>query len=235
MSDSLEGFLLVDKCEGPSSFGIVHQLRKLTKVKRIGHAGTLDPFASGLLILALGRSYTRQISRFQKQDKVYEMTIRLGTSTPSLDPETPIDKQTDRPIYNDAQLLSICQQFIGDITQVPPVYSAKHINGKRSYALAREGKAVEPDPINVRIDSIELGHIARDENAAIDTLDLRVRCATGCYMRSLARDIAIALGTLGYCSTLRRVQSGTFKAADALPSQTMDLDVISAALFTSYR
>ena len=94
---------------------------------------------------------------------------------------------------------------------------------------------MEPDPINVRIDAIELGRISRDENDAIDTIDLRVRCATGCYMRSLARDIAIALNTVGYCSILRRIQSGTFKAADALPSQTMDIAAISAALFTSCR
>ena len=154
-----EGFLLVDKIEGPSSFAIVHQLRKVTGIQRIGHAGTLDPFASGLLILALGRTYTRQIQDLQNLHKVYELDIVLGQSTASLDPETPIDHEQTVPDLSHDQCVAACQSFIGHIQQVPPVYSAKHVQGQRSYKLARQGKEVKLDPVEVQIDDIQLTSI----------------------------------------------------------------------------
>lgn len=212
-----EGFLLIDKDKDMTSFAVVNRLRKLSGIKKIGHAGTLDPFATGLLILALGRSYTRQISDLQNFDKVYEIDVQLGATTPSLDPETPLEEADEFPLITQEDALNACQKFVGKIQQIPPIYSAKHVNGKRSYQLARAGKPVQLEPASVEIDDIQLLHSqGRVKDAGLCSLTLKVTCQKGCYMRSLARDLAADLGTLGYCSNLRRIRSGPFHVDDAL-------------------
>ncbi|NNC83481.1 MAG: tRNA pseudouridine(55) synthase TruB [Flavobacteriales bacterium] len=207
--------ILVDKPLEWTSFNVVSKFRWAIRhhlgVKRykIGHAGTLDPLATGLLILCAGR-YTKRAIEFMSQEKEYTGTITLGATRPSYDMETEIDKEYPYEHITREMVESVFKGFIGDQMQQPPIYSAKQVAGKRAYESARKGTAVELAPCPIHIDSLELTAFSLPE------LEFRVVCSKGTYIRSLAHDIGKALDSGGYLSSLRRTQSGPYRVEDAV-------------------
>jgi tRNA pseudouridine55 synthase len=212
----VNGFLCVNKPIGPSSFQIVNQLRRILNIKKIGHAGTLDPEASGLLVIAVGTA-TRLLQFIPSEPKVYEFGIKFGSQTDTLDREgTIID--SGKPVPDQLTLEAVLPSFSGRISQVPPAYSALLINGVRAYQLARSGKAVEMQPRDIDIHSITLKQYDRENGEA----HLCVECSGGTYVRSLARDIARKCGTIGYASFVHRTAIGLFTLDQALPYESLD-------------
>ena len=202
--------LLVNKPYNWTSFDVVGKLRnsfKPLKLK-VGHAGTLDPLATGLLIICTGKM-TKQIDTFQAEEKEYTGTMQLGATTPSYDMETEQDQQFDINQLTDGQIINACKQFIGDIQQYPPAHSAVKIDGERLYEKARRGEEVELRLRNVTIAEFEITRIELPE------VDFRVVCSKGTYIRSLVNDFGKALNNGAYLSKLRRTRSGNFKVEDA--------------------
>ena len=215
----LEGqLLLVDKPLGWSSFQAVNAIKwalikhlKLKKIK-IGHAGTLDPLASGLLLICVGK-HTKLIEQFQGQEKTYTGTVTLGQTTPSYDLETPFDAQYPTE-HIDHELLSRTRlQFIGEIAQVPPVFSALKKDGKRLYEYAREGKELELPSRTVNISSFDIDSSKLESTNEVDFL---VKCSKGTYIRSLAHDFGKALNSGAHLSALRRTAIGDYCVENAL-------------------
>ena len=204
--------LLVDKPLGWTSFDVIRKLRHLIRIRKIGHAGTLDPLATGLLIVCTGK-FTKRINQYMAQQKEYTGTITIGATTPTYDLESePTDFiATDHITL--AQVQSILPQFTGPIQQIPPAHSAIKVDGKRVYELARKGKEVKLEPRSVHIYSFELLSLQDAQ------LQFRVVCSTGTYIRSLANDLGQALGCGAYLSSLRRTRIGEFDVAQA---QTME-------------
>ncbi len=226
------GFLLIDKPAGITSHDVVDKLRRITGIKKIGHAGTLDPFATGLLLMAIGREATREISGFVGLDKVYEAEFVLGATTETLDSEG--DFIQDVGAYDHTSLRDeiekAMQSLTGDIEQIPPMYSAIKIGGKKLYQLARKGETVERPARSVTIHEFSL----LDEPSVEDDLtilNVRISCSSGTYIRALARDLAEKLGTLGYVKTLRRTSIGDYLIKNALPLTELTNDQISANLW----
>lgn len=202
---------LLDKDKSWTSFDVVAKIRRLVGVKRIGHAGTLDPLATGLLIVCIGRPATKRISEFQDSVKSYTATIKLGASTVSYDCETP--ETSFAPLPDCLSIDSIVQclsSFKGMIDQIPPIYSALKKDGVPLYKLARKGEVNEPSPRTVTIYDIEIV----SWNSPL--LVINVTCSKGTYIRSLARDIGLRLKTVAYLTDLRRTGSGDFTADSAL-------------------
>ncbi|MDR0811357.1 MAG: tRNA pseudouridine(55) synthase TruB [Paludibacter sp.] len=204
----LEGEILyIDKPLHWTSFDAVNRirwkLRKTLKIKnlKVGHAGTLDPLATGVLIICTGKA-TKRIEEFQSQTKEYIATLRLGATTPSFDLELPIDATFPTEHITAELVRKVIPQFVGEIWQTPPAYSAVKIDGKRAYDYAREGKEVEIAKKLLVIDEIE---ILKFENLE---LKIRVVCSKGTYIRALARDIGIALGSGAHLTELRRTRIG---------------------------
>lgn len=211
----LEGkVVLIDKEIDWTSFDVVNKLRRSLRTEleipkiKVGHAGTLDPLASGLVIICTGRA-TKTIESFQNLEKEYVAEITLGTTTPSFDLETEIDEHFPIDHINRKLLESTLQTFLGDIPQVPPKYSAKQINGKRAYDLARQGEEVKMRTNIVSIYEIEI--VKFD----LPKLILRVRCGKGTYIRSLANDLGISLKSGAHLSGLRRTKIGDYHVNDA--------------------
>ena len=204
------GFLLINKPVGPTSFNIVAKIRRKFMVKRVGHCGTLDPLAEGLLVVAVGREATRLI-QYLGDDKTYEFGINFGKQTATGDREGEIIKECAE-IPTEKQLLEAIPQFIGEISQIPPVYSAIKIDGKRAYQLAREGVEVEMKSRKINIYSLNLLNF----NAEQKTATFRVDCSSGTYVRTLAQDLAIACGSLGFCSFIKRTRVGDFRLENAV-------------------
>ena len=195
--------LLIDKPLGWTSFDVVRKLRHLVHIKKIGHAGTLDPLATGLLIVCTGK-FTKRINEFMAQEKEYTGTITLGAVTPSYDLETePADHQDIGAITLSLIQQSV-KQFTGSILQVPPAHSAIKVKGKRVYELARKGESVILEPRRITISSFE---VLRFEEGLVH---FKVVCSTGTYIRSLANDLGVALGCGAYLSALRRTRIGSF-------------------------
>jgi tRNA pseudouridine55 synthase len=206
----LEGrVLLIDKPLEWTSFDVVNKLRYRLKTKKIGHAGTLDPLATGLLIICTGKM-TKRIDEFQAQEKEYTGTFVLGQSTPSYDLETEVSEAQDISGISEDEIHLAAKKFIGTIQQVPPMHSAIKVDGKRAYKLARKGKEVELKPREIFIKEFEITSIDKPNVA------FRVVCSKGTYIRSLARDFGQALGTVAYLSELCRTRIGDFKLSDAL-------------------
>lgn len=209
--------IAVNKPYGMSSFGALARVRYLISrrlgVKRvkIGHAGTLDPLATGVLIMCTGRA-TKRIEELQAHSKEYTATLQLGATTPSYDMEHPVDATYPTSHITRETIESVLSQFVGDVMQVPPSYSACKINGKRAYELKRKGKDVELTPKNIHIDSIELTDF--DENTM--QMRIRVNCGKGTYIRALARDIGRALGSGAYLTELCRTRVGDKTIDDCL-------------------
>ncbi|MBD0823617.1 tRNA pseudouridine(55) synthase TruB [Aestuariibaculum marinum] len=218
--NSLEAFqagkvLLIDKPLNWTSFQVVNKLRweikqafKLKKIK-VGHAGTLDPLATGLLVICTGKM-TKQIDSFQAQIKEYTGTIVLGSTTPSYDLETEINETFPTEHITEDLIRETTKQFIGDIEQYPPVFSALKKDGKRLYEFARAGEDVEIKPRNINIAEFEITNINGLE------VDFRVICSKGTYIRSLAHDFGKALNSGGHLSALRRTKIGDFDVKEGV-------------------
>jgi len=206
---------LVDKPLNWTSFDVVNKVRGTLKYRldmrklKVGHAGTLDPLATGLLIVCCGK-FTKRLDEFQAKEKEYTGTITLGATTPSYDLETEIDATYPTEHLTETLLLDALAQFTGDIEQVPPIYSAVSVDGKRAYKAARAGETIELKTRKVHIQSFELTRIELPE------VDFKVVCSKGTYIRSLAYDFGKAVNSGGHLSALRRTRNGNFKVEDAL-------------------
>ena len=203
------GFLVVDKPPGITSHDVVGTIRAVTGIKKVGHTGTLDPFATGVLPLAIGRS-TRLIQFLDERTKTYEATVQLGASTDTGDPTGDVVASAPVPTLDAAHVQEVLRAFEGDRMQRPPAYSAVKVNGKRLYKYAREGQAVQAEPRPIHIVQMVLDGISGD------SVEFSVTCSRGTYVRVLAEEIAKALGTEGHLSALRRSRSGPFELAQAL-------------------
>ncbi len=198
------------KPSGPTSFQIIYQLREITGEKRIGHAGTLDPLASGVLIIGIGRESTKQLDTFMHQDKAYTATLVLGKTSSTDDSEGEI-KDFNLDIHPTVQQVqAVISDFIGDIQQIPPIFSAIKIKGKNSYELARKGKAVELKSRQVSIYSIKI------ITYNYPSLQISVECGKGTYIRSLARDIGDKLKTGAHITQLTRTKVGNYSEQNSL-------------------
>ena len=206
--------LLVDKPLHWTSFDVVNKLRfplkRKYKIKRfkVGHAGTLDPLATGLLVICTGKK-TKEINEFVADDKEYTGTIQLGSTTPSYDLESEINKTFPTEHITQELVNKVTANFTGEIKQVPPIFSAKKVNGKRAYDLARKGQEVELKANDITISQLEL---LLEDNYQ---LKFKVNCSKGTYIRSLANDIGEALNSGGHLIELRRTKSGKFNIKDA--------------------
>jgi len=216
VEDYKEGqVLLIDKPLDWTSFQVVNKVRWLLKksfgIKKIkvGHAGTLDPLASGLLILCTGK-FTKKIETYQAQEKEYTGTITLGSTTPSYDLETEVDETFDISEITSENILQATTQFIGEIQQRPPIFSALKKDGKRLYEFARAGESVEIPKRNVTISAFEITRID------LPAVDFRVVCSKGTYIRSLAHDFGKAINNGGHLSALRRTKIGQFSVENAI-------------------
>lgn len=200
--------ILINKPVGLSSMDVIRKLRKELNIKKIGHAGTLDPMASGLLIICAGKD-TKKINEFMNLPKEYVTEIKLGEISQSGDSEGPISKYNVKKIPELNIIKEVIKKFVGKIKQKPPIYSALKINGIPAYKLAREGKKVEIDARVVKIDKIEI------LNYEWPILKIKVNCQKGVYIRSLAQDIGSELNTGGYVLNLVRTAIGNFKLENA--------------------
>jgi tRNA pseudouridine55 synthase len=209
------GIFLIDKPAGPSSFRIVQQIRRALHMKKVGHAGTLDPFATGLLIVCAGRKATRTVPLLMEGEKEYEATLKLGIETVTHDPEGETLAVRPVPEYSAAEITACLQTFHGVQLQTPPQYSAVKHNGKPLYYYARRGITVAKEPRQVEISAIDTLGRSRDE------LIIRVTCSKGTYIRVLAADIGRTLGCGAHLKALRRVRSGPFTAAAGLPGNKL--------------
>ena len=201
--------VLVDKPGGITSFGVVKTVRWALRVKKVGHAGTLDPMATGLLIVLVGRNATRQQDRFMGLPKTYTATVRLGQTTTTYDAEGDIETEVDATGVSDAAIEAALADFRGDILQRPPIFSAIKKDGERLYKKARRGEEVE---IEARPTSVYAFDVLDRRG---DDVDVRVECSKGTYVRSLAHDLGQALGVGGHLVALRREAIGPFQASEA--------------------
>jgi len=204
--------ILIDKPYGWSSFQAVKKVKWLLKAKKVGHAGTLDPLATGLLILCTEKK-TKEIESIQAQEKEYTGTITVGATTPSYDMETEPNQFFPFDHINSELIQTIVPQFLGDITQIPPLFSAIKVDGKRAYTLARKGSDHELKSRVVNIREFEITRIKLPE------IDFRVSCSKGTYIRSLAFDFGKALGSGAYLSALRRTKIGQYSVENAVEPQ----------------
>lgn len=227
-SHVVPGFLLIDKPVGITSHDVIARLRRLTGVKRIGHAGTLDPFATGLLLVGVGREATREMQKLVGLDKKYEATFVLGATSDtddvtgkiSTDPTIPCLPAGRPPLskgrITQEELESALKSFVGEIDQVPPTYAAIKIHGKKLYELARAGKPTLVEPRRVTIYSIKfLSNLSNLSDLSNLSFFLKIHCSSGTYIRSIARDLGKKLNMGGYVETLRRTTIGPFSIEKA--------------------
>jgi len=196
--------ILIDKPLHWTSFDVVRKLRSIIQIKKIGHAGTLDPLATGLLIVCTGK-FTKKINEYMAQEKEYTGSITLGAVTPTYDLESLPEQQKDFSFVTDEMLHSTTEKFTGDIEQLPPIYSAIKRDGVALYELARRGVEVELKPRNINIKSFEITAVE------LPVVHFKVICSTGTYIRSLANDYGAVLGCGGHLSSLCRTRIGDFK------------------------
>ena len=227
----MQGLLLIDKPSGWTSFDVVNYVRKQvatvngTKPKntKVGHTGTLDPLATGLLVLLIGKDYTRRAGEFSKLDKTYEVTMKLGEVSATGDREGQIEVVSNTVPSLEA-ILEALETFQGDIMQVPPAFSAMKINGQRAYKLARAGKSVE---LEARPTTIYKNELTSYEYPLVKFTS---EVGSGTYIRSLVEDIGKALGTGAYMSDLRRTKVGQFDIADAVHPEDATEELLEAKL-----
>lgn len=214
--DGPSGLLLVDKPEKLTSHDVVDEARRLLDLRRIGHTGTLDPAATGLLVLCVGRAVRLQ-SFLTGFDKTYEGEMLFGVETDTYDRDgTPVGAPHPEPNPDPERLRAVLVRFTGDLMQTPPPFSAKKVKGRKFYELARRGEAVPHAPKNVRISALELLDVRGDRVA------FRVACSSGTYVRSLVHDIGRELGTGAHLVALRRTAIGTFRVGDAATIPGLD-------------
>ena len=205
----ISGLLLIDKPAGITSFDVVRRVRRALKVRKVGHLGTLDPFAKGLLPLALGEA-TKLAQFLLEEPKTYLATLKLGVETDSQDLTGRVTAESDR-LPSPEEVRQAATRFVGEIEQVPPSYSAVHHQGERLYKLARRGEAVEVPPRQVVIYRLEV------MEAALPQVTVRVECGKGTYIRTLAHDLGRALGCGAHLVALTRLAVGAFRLEEALP------------------
>ncbi len=219
----MDGILIIDKPAGITSHDVVSRVRRILKTKRVGHTGTLDPFATGVMVILVGQA-TRLAQFLDKDEKEYEATVKFGfetdtgdrTGTRRDDPATPGRSEA----VSTQEVENALSDFRGDIEQMPPMYSAKKVDGKKLYELARKGETIERKPIKVSIHDLELITSANHESRSdIDTVRIRVACSAGTYIRTLAEDIGRKLGVGAHLTELRRTRAGKFAIGQ---SQTLE-------------
>ncbi|MGB9598655.1 MAG: tRNA pseudouridine(55) synthase TruB, partial [Minisyncoccales bacterium] len=198
------GFLLVNKPSGLSSHDLVDRLRKITGIKKIGHGGTLDPFAQGLLILGISREFTKRLSFFQKKDKQYIATLKLGFESDTFDREGKIVKKEVKEIPKIEKIKEVLKSFLGEIEQIPPPFSAKKIKGKKLYQFARKGIFLKRKASKIKIYQISI------LNYRFPFLKIKVKCSAGTYIRSLAFDLGKKLKCGALLEELIRTKIGSF-------------------------
>ncbi len=208
--DAVVGFLNIDKPSGWTSHDVVAKLRRVTRVRRIGHAGTLDPLATGVLVMCIGVA-TRLSDYLMDGDKRYRATLHLGIETSTWDGEGEVIAERDSTAVTRENLAAACAGFVGEITQTPPAYSAIKRNGQPMYRLARRGREVELPPRHVTITEITILSF----EPPLTTID--VACSKGTYVRSLVHDVGVTLGCGAFLSALRRLRSGPFVIEEAMP------------------
>lgn len=208
--------LLIDKPYDWTSFDVVRKLRRLVRTKKVGHAGTLDPLATGLLILCTGK-FTKRINEYMAREKEYTGIVTLGAVTPTYDLESEPALVADCGGLTLERVEEVIgSRFVGEIMQVPPIHSAIKVGGQRVYELARKGKEVKLEPRRVVITAFEITEFRLPE------VSFRVVCSTGTYIRSLANDLGGALGCGGYLSALRRTRIGEFRVDDAMTVESAE-------------
>jgi tRNA pseudouridine55 synthase len=222
------GLVVVDKPPGVTSHDVVAQVRRLAHTRKVGHAGTLDPMATGVLVLGVNRA-TRLLGHLLLTDKVYDATIRLGASTTTDDAQGEVVSTASTSGLTEEAVLTALGAFVGSIDQVPSSVSAIKVGGRRAHERVRAGEDFELESRAIRVDSIEV-HEFRQADIGID-LDVSVRCSSGTYIRSIARDLGARLGTGGHLTALRRTAVGPFTidGARTLEQLSDDLVVISMA------
>jgi tRNA pseudouridine55 synthase len=218
-SDEFYGVLLVDKPKGKTSFHLVARLRRLTGVKTIGHAGTLDPFATGVMVLLIGKPFTRLSDRLLTADKEYLAELHLGITTDSFDCDGEIQERSDN-IPSLEEIKECLKSFQGEVDQTPPMFSAKKVNGKKLYELARQGKVIERKSVKVQLETTLLSY-------QYPYLTLNVKCSKGTYIRSISYDLGLMLGCGAHLSNLRRLRSGSFKIEDCFDGHVLQQDSVS--------
>ncbi|MES2274260.1 MAG: tRNA pseudouridine(55) synthase TruB [Chlamydiota bacterium] len=207
------GILLVDKEIGSTSFRLVSLLRRITKLEKIGHAGTLDPFATGVMVMLVGREFTRRSDEFLNSDKQYRAVLRLGITTDSYDREGAVI-QTSEIVPESSQVESALRAFQGEILQTPPMFSAKKMGGQKLCDLARRGITIDRPAVKVVLQTTLLRYEYPD-------LEIEVSCSKGTYIRSVAHDLGQMLGCGAHLISLTRLRSGPFLLADCLPQHLL--------------
>jgi len=222
------GVVIVDKPAGWTSHDVVARVRRLARTRKVGHAGTLDPMATGVLVVGLNRA-TRLLGYLALDDKAYDATIRLGESTLTDDAEGEVTATADASTVTDRDLAAAVETLTGDLRQVPSAVSAVKVAGRRSYARVRRGEQVELAARPVRVSAFDVLVVRRD-GARVD-VDVSVSCSSGTYVRALARDLGAALGVGGHLTRLRRTRVGAFDLAQAgtLDELERDLRVLPLA------
>jgi tRNA pseudouridine55 synthase len=218
--EALQGILLVNKPQGITSFSLIRSLRRLTGIKKIGHAGTLDPFATGVMIILIGRDYTRLSDKLLLQEKEYLATVSLGVTTDTYDCDGKVVARSKK-IPTQDEVDQAISRFQGEIEQIPPMYSAKKIRGKRLYELARKGETVERSPAKVNLQTEILSY-------SYPSIKLQVSCSKGTYIRSIAHEVGQLLGCGAHLSKLNRTRSGAFcleKCLDGILLDSAEYDI----------
>ncbi|MDO5494944.1 MAG: tRNA pseudouridine(55) synthase TruB [bacterium] len=222
MSEPL-GLLLVDKPGGVTSHGVVARARRALGTRKVGHAGTLDPMATGLLVLGVGRA-TRLLTYLVGADKEYLATIRLGQSTITDDAEGEVTQAVGARVVGTEELDAALGELTGDIRQVPSAVSAIKVDGKRSYARVRAGESVELPARPVTVHSLQRGEprpATAPGGTAVTDVEVVVECSSGTYIRAIARDLGAALGVGGHLTSLRRTRVGAFRVDDSVPLDSL--------------
>lgn len=203
-----EGILLIDKPKGKTSFSLIGCLRRILNIQTIGHAGTLDPMATGVMVLMVGKNYTRLSSQLLVQDKEYLAEITLGKTTDSFDADGKETGSSDK-VPSHSEVITALLNFQGEFLQTPPMFSAKKIKGQKLCDLARQGKTVHRDPVKVTAESTLIDY-------SYPKITLRVNCSKGTYIRSIAHELGIHLGCGAFLSGLQRTKSGSYLLKDCL-------------------
>jgi tRNA pseudouridine55 synthase len=229
----MQGALLIDKPVGWTSFDCVNYIRRIVAIHegkkpknvKVGHTGTLDPFATGLLVLLVGKEYTRRAEELTKQDKTYDVVMMLGEVSSTGDPEGEV-MPVDGPVPDRQALEAAAGRFIGEISQIPPAYSAIKVNGQRAYKLARAGKEVTIEARKVTVSRLEITSYTFPE------IRFTTRVSSGTYIRTLVEDLGKELGSGAYTSDLRRTEVAGYSVADAVPPEGLDAESVAARLFS---
>lgn len=210
-----DGILLIDKNSGETSYDVVRKLKRILGIRKVGHSGTLDPFATGLLIILLGQG-TKLSPYLMAGKKRYLATLRLGIETDTLDPSGRVIRTVPVPKLEKEEIIENLKKFVGDIEQTPPLYSAINYRGKRAYYYARKGIDIELKKRSVSVSSID------NISVNLPEITMDICCSGGTYIRSLAADIGEQMGTAAHLVSLRRLSSGSFKVEEALNSGQID-------------